>query len=101
MTGPTSDRPPLPWRLHWQPAAALIATGVAYALVSDDLRLGPFWLLPRLLAHFPGDRLVATSLRSHRDDQETDASCRADPSATYPKCCARPTRHLTASIPNR
>ena len=35
--------------MHWQPAAALIATGVAYALVSDDLRLGPFWLLPAIV----------------------------------------------------
>lgn len=46
MTGPISHRPHLHWHLHWEPAVALLATGFAYALVSDDLRVGPSWLLP-------------------------------------------------------
>jgi hypothetical protein len=35
--------------LHWPPALALIAAGFAYALITDDLRLGPPWLLPVLI----------------------------------------------------
>lgn len=31
--------------VHWPPALAQIATGLAYALITDDLRLGPTWLL--------------------------------------------------------
>ncbi len=44
MTSPTPHH--LHWHLHWQPAVALIATGVAYAFVSSELRVGPPWLLP-------------------------------------------------------
>ncbi len=47
MIAPTSHRPH--WHVHWQPAVALIATGVAYAFVSNDLRIGPSWLLPALV----------------------------------------------------
>ena len=39
MIAPTSHRPH--WLMHWQPDVALIATGIAYAFVSNDLRIGP------------------------------------------------------------
>jgi hypothetical protein len=34
---------------HWEPALAMIVTGVAYALVSGNLRQGPRWALPAVV----------------------------------------------------
>ena len=50
MTG----KPSLPVRVHWHwgPALALVATGLAYGLMSSSLRLGPRWLLPAAVALF-------------------------------------------------
>jgi hypothetical protein len=41
-----SGRGAAPW--HWEAAAAVIGLAIAYALVSNELRLGPAWLLPVL-----------------------------------------------------
>jgi hypothetical protein len=52
MTSPSSPRDEHPHRRShapWPPALALLATGLAYALVSSELRLGPDWLLPALV----------------------------------------------------
>jgi len=43
---------PHPPRVHWGPTIAFFAAAVAYSLVSDDLRIGPAWLLPVVVVVF-------------------------------------------------
>src|SRR5450432_2196621 len=52
MASPPPHQPNLHWHLHWQPALALIATGIAYAFISSELRVGPPWLLPTVIVGF-------------------------------------------------
>jgi len=50
---------------HWQPTLALVATGVAYGLMSSNLRQGPRWLLPLALLGLIVPLYIARRLGAH------------------------------------
>ena len=53
---------PHPPRVHWGPTIAFFAAAVAYSRVSDDLRIGPAWMLPVVVVVF----LVPVSMARQR-----------------------------------